>query len=269
MKRKEVEKLFEGVGIEDAAFEAFALFRAFGCSDVQILTDNPDLTDEKFLKAVQRRATRVPLAYVLGQADFYRECYFVDENCLVPRMDTEVLVDYAVKHMEKGARFADLCTGSGCIAVSVLLHTENTTAYAADISDGALRVAKKNAERYGVSNRLTLVREDVLQTQPKEKFFAVLSNPPYVKDDVYETLSPEVKNEPRAAFVGGADGMDFYRAIVGRYHDALLPQGFFAFEIGFDQSDAIRKVASDFGFSCEIINDLGGRVRVAVLKLAQ
>ncbi len=269
MKRKEAAAILREAGIEDAAHDVLALFRAFGYADARVYAEDPDVSDPAFAEALKRRAAHVPLAYILGQADFYRETYEIDEHCLIPRSDTEVLVDTAVSRLKSGARFADLCTGSGCIAVSVLLHTENTTAYAADISRGALAIARRNAGKYGVTDRVTFSEEDVLTASPNGKFDAVLSNPPYVRNGVYDTLSPEVKSEPVAAFLGGEDGMDFYRAILRQYKNALEPDGFFAFEIGYDQKEDIERLADENGYEAEVKNDLGGHPRVAVLKKAR
>ena len=209
------------------------------------------------------------LQYIIGNVGFYREEYLVTPDCLIPRADTEILVDYAVKHLPVGARFADLCTGSGCVAISTLKNTKNTTAVAVDISSGALDVARKNAKQNGVSDRLTLTLADVKQGAVCEGIFALLSNPPYVRDDVYPTLDGEIFHEPKIAFVGGRDGGDFYRRITEIYRDIIDRDGFIAYEIGYDQAELLREIAEQNRMSCEIIKDLSGNDRVSVLRVKQ
>jgi release factor glutamine methyltransferase len=183
-----------------------------------------------------------------------------------------VLVDYAVKHMPEGARFADLCTGSGCIAVSTLKNTRGTRALAVDISEGALAVAARNAELNSVGDRLELARMDIMRSGEEligRGIFAVLSNPPYIAEQVYRGLEPELFAEPRIALVGGADGGDFYRRLVPLALSVIDPRGFVALEIGYDQAELLRGLAAESGADIEIIKDLGGNDRVAVLRRGQ
>ena len=269
MTLSEAEKILAEAGIEDARDEARLIFSSVGGEPAyKLLSPSFNSDSEAVRSAVLRRAEREPLAYILGEWDFYRESYFVTPDCLIPRSDTELLVDFAVKNLPRGAKFLDLCTGSGCVAISTLKNTEDTTALALDISEGALSVAEKNAARCGVSPRLTLILEDALTYTPNERVFAVLSNPPYVADDCYPTLEAEIFHEPKAAFVGGADGGDFYRAITPIYRDIIDDEGFIAFEIGYDQGELLRKIAAEHSMNCEILKDLGGRARVAVLRKA-
>ena len=215
-----------------------------------------------------RRAKREPLQYILGEADFYRETYKVTPDTLIPREDTEILVDYAVKNLPTGARFIDLCTGSGCIALSVLNNTKSTSALAVDISAGALRVAKENARRLSLSDRIEFLLQDATKPLGVDEVFAVLSNPPYVSYEAYSELEKEIYYEPRQAFVGGEDGADFYRAITPIYKNVIPKNGFIAYEIGYDQGALIKDIAKKEGMSSEIIKDLSGNDRVAVLKKA-
>ena len=190
----------------------------------------------------------------------------MSRDCLIPRSDTEVLVDFAVKNLPDGARFIDLCTGSGCIALSVLNNTTDTTAVAVDISPAALEIARKNAKKLGLDSRVEIREGDALGVAIGGEIDAVLSNPPYVTDSEYTSLEREIYFEPRGAFVGGEDGGDFYRAITENYKSRLKKGGFIAYEIGAAQAELLGKIAKDNDMSCEIINDLGGRARVAVLK---
>lgn len=267
MTLKEITDRLREAGIESAEHDARELFTALsGIRSFPLAgdsSDTPELAD-----AVRRRCEREPLQYVLGEVGFYRETYKVSPAVLIPRADTEHLVDYAVRHLPEGAAFADLCTGSGCIAISTLKNTVGTRAIAVDISADALRVANENAERNGVTDRLTLVRADVLETCPIEpgSLDAVLSNPPYVARGVYAELEPEIYREPEIAFVGGEDGGDFYRTLVPLAAGLIKDSGFIAFEIGYDQADLLRALAREVGMAAEIIKDYSGNDRVAVLR---
>lgn len=268
MTLKEAINILSSAGVPDAVHDARAIFSHFGgFADYQLVSreissDDPDLID-----ALERRAKREPLQYIIGECDFYRERYFVSRDCLIPRSDTEVLVDFAVRNLPSGAGFLDLCTGSGCVGLSVLSNTENTSATLVDISDSALSIARKNAERLGLLSRAELLLADVLGEPLCDKVYAVLSNPPYVTDTEYEALDEEIYFEPKNAFVGGTDGGDFYRAITEKYRDRLAEGGFIAYEIGYAQADLLCEIAEANRMTCEIIHDLSGNARVAVLRI--
>lgn len=267
MKLREAEALLREAGIEDARPDARLIFEELGgLSPIELISLDAETDSAAVRAAIERRAKREPLAYILGRAYFYREEYKVDESCLIPRSDTEILVDFAVKSLTRGATFLDLCTGSGCIALSVLHNTEGTRAIAADISPGAVNIARENAERLGLSDRLEVRCLDVLKEEIDGKFDAVLSNPPYVTSSEYRELEREIYYEPETAFVGGEDGGDFYRLLTPMYKPHLKDGGFIAYEIGAAQADLLRRIAVENGMSCEILRDLGGRDRVAVLR---
>ena len=261
-----IERL-RGAGVPDAEYDARAIFCHFGgFRDYELVLRSISSDDPKLTDAIERRASREPLQYILGRCDFYRESYFVSCDCLIPRQDTEVLVDFAVKNLPSGVRFLDLCTGSGCVALSTLNNTEKTSALAVDISDGAISVARKNAENLGLSCRVEFLVSDARASAIEGDFYAVLSNPPYVTSEEYESLDEEIYFEPKGAFVGGADGGDFYRDITSLYKDRIARGGFIAYEIGAMQGELLKKIAEANEMSCEIINDLSGRARVAVLR---
>ena len=269
MTLKEASEILAKAGIESAREEARALFSHFEKTpSYKLITENPKAENPETVRAVERRAEREPLQYIIGEVGFFRETYKVTPDCLIPREDTEILVDFAVKNLPRGARFADLCTGSGCIAISVLKNTEETEAYAADISDGALSLARENAKANGVEKRIAFEKVDLLSVCPKQDlpFDAIISNPPYVTNSAYTQLEKEIYKEPKCAFLGGEDGGDFYRAITKNYPHLLSENGFFAYEIGYDQAELIRSIAKQNGFSAEIIADLSGNPRVAVLR---
>ncbi len=267
MTLSEAEKLLSDVGIEDARHEARIIFATVGGEPLyKLLTPSYNSENPEVEKAVKSRCSRTPLAYIIGEVDFYRERYFVTPDCLIPRPDTEVLVDFAVMNIPEGETFVDLCTGSGCVAISTLKSTRNTRAVAVDISESALNIAKKNAEYNEVCDRVKFICADVLEKPICEKVFAVLSNPPYVSDDCYKTLEPEIFKEPKIAFVGGCDGGDFYRRLTPMYRDIIDEHGFIAYEIGYDQSDLLMEIAEENSMSCKILRDMGAHTRVAILK---
>ncbi len=217
--------------------------------------------------AVARRCTHYPLQYILGEWGFWRESYEVSEHCLVPRPDTEHLVERATVLLPHGARFLDLCTGSGCVAVSTLATRQDTTAVAVDLFPETLALAERNALRNGVRDRVHFCTADVLRApQIQGPFDAILSNPPYIRNDVVETLSREVRHEPAAALRGGEDGLDFYRSILSAWRQLLTPGGFMLFEIGYDQADALRVLAKAHGMCAEVFRDYGGNDRVVLLR---
>ncbi|MBQ7386625.1 MAG: peptide chain release factor N(5)-glutamine methyltransferase [Clostridia bacterium] len=267
MTLNEAYLLLKEHGVPDALYDARALFKKFGgASDIDLTNRAFSSDNAHLISAIERRAAREPLQYIIGEVSFYRETYKVTPDCLIPRSDTELLVDYAVKNLPRGAHFADLCCGSGCIGISVLKNTADTTATLVDISEGALKVTKENAERYGVLDRAKILLSDVTKNAVGDAFFAVLSNPPYVTRKAYAALEPEIYKEPEAAFVGGDDGADFYRAMTPIYKNIIENDGFIAYEIGYDQSDIIKDIANECGMSCEILNDLSDNPRVAVLR---
>ncbi len=267
MTLSEAEKLLDAAGIEDARHEARIIFATVGGEPLyKLLTPSYNSEKSEVEKAVKARCSRMPLAYIIGEIDFYRENYFVTPDCLIPRSDTELLVDFAVMNIPAGETFLDLCTGSGCVAISTLKNTKETRAVAADISDAALDIAKKNAEYNGVTDRISFISADVLDAPICDKVFAVLSNPPYVADDCYKTLDPEIFKEPKIAFLGGKDGGDFYRRLTPLYRNVIDDKGFIAYEIGYDQSEMLTEIAEENNMFCKILKDMGARTRVAVLR---
>ena len=267
MKLSEAADILSNAGIEDAKREARLLFSHFSeLPNTLLYGGDAESFSEELAEAIKRRAEHEPLQYIVGEVDFYKETYKVSPACLIPRSDTEILVDEVIKRLPRGAKFIDLCTGSGCIALSVLNNTESTTVAMLDISDAALSVAKENAEKLSLSSRVELISADVLREAVEGEFDAVVSNPPYVTESAYKSLAPEIYFEPSIAFLGGKDGLIFYRKIVSLYKDRLSEGGFFAFEIGYDQAEPIKEIAKEHAFSCEIIKDYSGNDRVALLK---
>lgn len=215
---------------------------------------------EKALEEV--RAGR-PLAYITGEQAFFDRVFRVNESVLIPRPDTERLVERAIALLPPGGRFADLGTGSGCIAVSLLGRRPDASGVALDISPDALAVARENAEAAGVLDRLTLLCGDMLADPLGEALYdLILSNPPYIPREEIARY-PTLAYEPQSALDGGEDGLDFYRAILDCCRKNLSPGGIFLFEIGFDQKEAVTALAKAHRLSCLVYRDFGGNDRVA------
>ena len=263
MTANEIRNKLKSCGIENYVLETEILIEEL-CDD---FSEETDYSSEVLTVAVEKRCARYPLQYIIGKWWLARCEFFVDESTLVPRPDTETIVELAVKHLPKNAHFADLCTGSGCIAISILDLRPDTVADAYELYPKTLEMAKKNAAHNKVEKRFTPFLGDVLQkeTLGERKYSAIISNPPYIRTEVIETLEIEAKTEPRAALDGGDDGLIFYREIVNNYAENLEYGGFFLFEIGFDQADDLRRIADLGGFDCKIFKDLGGCDRAALL----
>ena len=258
-------------GIENAREEARIIFSELGgIPRHSLLLGECESSDPRVLEALRRRSGREPLQYILGEVSFYRERYRVTPDVLIPRSDTELLVEYAINNIPEGSLFYDLCTGSGAVAISTLAGKESTRAIATDICEATLEVARYNAEQNRVARRVSFMISDALLPPDgilrEGRPFAILSNPPYVTDSEYLALEKEIFFEPKRAFVGGVDGGDFYRAITKNYKDIIDPDGFIAYEIGYDQEELIRAVAEANRMSVSILRDLSDNPRVAVLK---
>ena len=257
-------------GIENAEWDAALLLERFCGAEMRSLRSETerDYTSGALESAVKKRETGYPLQYLLGEWQFYRQTYEVSPDCLIPRPDTEILVEEAIRILPKGAYFADLCTGSGCIAISVLAERQDTRALAVDKFPNTLEIAKRNARRQGVEDRMEALLADVLSPVMVSgvPLDAILSNPPYIPTADLEGLSREVKAEPRAALDGGEDGLLFYRKILQMQADCLKPEGFILFEVGYDQAEAVVSLGRRAGFyNSRIIKDYGGNQRVVCL----
>ena len=271
MTYREICDRLQIAGIESAAWDAELLIEHFcGVGRAELLAD-PDRSyeTEELEEAVERRAARYPLQYLLGEWGFYRDTFLVSPDCLIPRSDTEVLVEEAVRLLPTGAHFADLCTGSGCIAVSVLGERRDTHAVAVDKFPATLSIACQNAERCGVRDRFSAAQADLLLPDFYEnapRFDAILCNPPYIRTSVIEELEKELFSEPIAALDGGEDGLVFYRKILSECDRLLNDGGFVLFEIGFDQAEEVTRLGREYGFAhTRVIRDLGGQARVVYL----
>ena len=274
MTYNEICNALSEAGIENDRGEAAMLITHFcGINKAELLQRHgEDFDSSELAEAVIRRCSHYPLQYILGYWSFWNETYRVTEDTLIPRPDTERLVELAVKLMPERARFIDLCTGSGCVAVSTLASRPDTHAVAVDLFEKTLEIAGENAENNGVGDRIGLIARDVMKPEFMEElgeFDCILSNPPYIVTEEISHLDEELSYEPAAALNGGVDGLDFYRVIIGEYGKYLRRGGMMILEIGWDQGRAVSSIAGTNNFRCEIYKDYGGNDRVAVLTLPE
>lgn len=216
---------------------------------------------EAYVKAVDKRAAHMPLQYITGEQEFMGFPFLVDERVLIPRQDTEILVEEALKRIKPGMEVLDLCTGSGCIIISILKNMPKIRAAASDVSGAALCLAKENAKLNQVSAEFT---ESDLFEKISGKFDMIVSNPPYIPTKEIETLMPEVRDhEPKEALDGSEDGLLFYRKIISEGKKYLKPKGFLLLEIGCGQGEAVSSLLAEEGYiQIEIRKDLAGLDRV-------
>lgn len=204
---------------EFADFRHFcdAVFESVGISkEYRLMNPENEVDGDSALLNAQKIKNGTPLEYITGKASFYKEEYAVGDGVLIPRSDSECLVEEAVKLVPHGAVFADICSGSGCLGISLLCARPDLRGIACDVSPTALYYTALNAERLGVADRLTVKRHDLLAEKLEGVDF-VISNPPYIKSSLIDTLPANVKKEPSLALDGGEDGMTFYRALKEKY----------------------------------------------------
>ena len=224
-----------------------------------------------FFENFEKRRRRIPLAQILGRQSFYGLDFFVNEDVLIPRADTECLVDLVLEDYADLAKQAgssslnilDLCTGSGCIGISVAKHLPYQELLLVDLSEKALAVAKKNAEKH-LGENVTLLQSDLLTGVQGKKFSLLLSNPPYIVSRVIPGLDREVSEyEPKMALDGGEDGLVFYRRIAKEAKAVLLPGARLYLEIGYDQGESVKDIFQKEGYEAvEVFPDLSGNPRV-------
>lgn len=266
-------------GIEEAALDARLLLEYVCGTDRNTLLAHGDrsVTEEdrlRYQELIKQRASRIPLQYLTGTQNFMGLDFLVSEHVLVPRQDTEFLVEEVLKNLHDGMRVLDLCTGSGCILISLLRYTNDCQGMGVDISPEALAVAEKNADRLLTENGESTESErrgclQFLESDLYERvegiFDVIVSNPPYIPTKVIDTLMPEVReHEPRLALDGSEDGLLFYRRIIEGSRAHLKGGGMLFFEIGYDQGAAVRDLMEQAGFlEVQVTKDYAGLDRVA------
>ena len=237
-----------------------------------IVYDKKEITQkqrDEYVRNIKRLIQGEPLQYITGLQEFMKLKFFVNKHVLIPRQDTEILVEEVIEIAKKleTPTILDLCTGSGAIAVSVAKYIENSKITATDISKEALEVAKKNARFNGIFNNIEFIESDMFKKLKNRKFDIIVSNPPYIHTKEIKKLPIDVQNEPAIALDGGSTGLDFYEIIANQGSNYLNRNGFICLEIGFDQrarvQDILRKNKHGGEIYCK--KDLCGNDRVIVV----
>lgn len=262
-------RMLEEAEVLEAALDARLLLEYVCNTDRNTLLvhGNREVTEAevcRYQEVLATRAKRIPIQQIMGVQDFMGLEFTVNEHVLIPRQDTEILVEEVLKHLHDGMRILDMCTGSGCILVSLLYYSNDCSGVGADISEEALAVARGNAGKLLPEGKdVEFLHSDLFETV-SGKFEIIVSNPPYIRPDVIETLMPEVKeHEPMLALDGGMDGLDFYREIVRTGKEYLTGGGMLFFEIGYDQGEDVKTLMEQAGFEdVNVVQDYAGLDRV-------
>lgn len=226
--------------------------------------------EEEYKQKIEQILQGMPLQYITNSQEFMKLNFFVNENVLIPQPDTEVLVEEVIKiaQIESKTKILDICTGSGCIGVSLAYYLKNAKITMSDISKNAIEIAKKNAKENKVLEKTKFIKSDLFENI-KEKFDIIVSNPPYIETDVIKNLSKQVQNEPKIALDGGKDGLLFYRKLINEAPNFLNDNGYLCMEIGYDQKEKVIELSKQKeSFSkIEAIKDLSGNDRVIICKI--
>lgn len=257
-------------GIENSAEEAGILFEYAGVPRkkeriLKEITAVDDNTADLFLELIEKRLSGTPLQYILGEWDFCGNMFYVGEGVLIPRAETQMLVDEADNFLSdrSNAMVLDLCAGTGCVGITAALHNPSAQVYLVEKSDLAFEYLKKNTDRYYLKNA-HLVKSDIFdgpQVINIKDFDVLLSNPPYIATDELGTLQTEVRREPRLALDGGADGLDFYRAICELWMPVLKKGALVSFECGEDQTEQLSGLLSQYCENISVKKDFNGLPR--------
>ncbi|SCX74846.1 peptide chain release factor N(5)-glutamine methyltransferase [Alkaliphilus peptidifermentans] len=275
---KEAVNKFKSAGIETPQLDAeVILCNIMNFERIQLhIYPEREISQEicrKFWELVEKRLNRMPIQYIINRQEFMGLDFFVEEGVLIPRGDTEILVEEVIRlygEFFKGTNgtILDIGTGSGAITVTLAILIKNSIVFSIDISHKALAIAKKNAKNHGVDHKINFLQgnllDPLLNKGFEKTFHFIVSNPPYIPTETVKGLSSQVKDyEPELALDGGEDGLDFYRKIVNESPKYLINKGWLVFEIGYDQGEAVSRLMDEAGFSkVEIIKDLAGLDRV-------
>jgi release factor glutamine methyltransferase len=265
------KQCLEEASIEDSALDAWYLLEYVSdMSRSQYFLKTRDTVDEKqqeeYEALIRRRQQRIPLQHLTNQAFFMGFEFYVNEQVLVPRQDTECLVEEVLKIARPGMKILDMCTGSGCVLISLLKMQKGLTGTGAELSETALFVAHKNAEALEVDAKF--VHSNLFE-QISETYDIIVSNPPYIPTGVIRGLQPEVRDhEPFMALDGREDGLYFYEQIIAQGSKHLNPNGWMCFEIGYDQGEAVSRIFREHGYiKIQVLKDLAGLDRVVTAQI--
>ena len=273
-------RVLDAAGISEAALDARLLLEFLTGYDRTTLLAHPETCVSsgdlaKYEELLAKRAEHIPLCQLTGSCDFMGIGFFVNDKVLIPRQDSECLVEEAMRYVQDGSDILDLCTGSGCLLLSLMHYKNGCRGIGVDISEEALEVASENLARLEASGGLNggsvqFVAGDMFDAVSgiDKKFDCIISNPPYIRSDVIPTLMPEVRDrEPRIALDGGANGLTFYRIIAECAPRYLTRDGRIFLEIGFDQAADVTQILSAAGFTdIEVVKDYAGNDRVIAAR---
>lgn len=239
-----------------------------------LVHDDEELTriqEKAYLDGIEKISKGVPLQHITHSQEFMKMNFYVNEDVLIPRPDTEILVEEVINISNKAnkVKILDMCTGSGIIAISLAKYIKNSEITAVDISPKALRIAKLNAKNNNVEEKITFIESDLFNNIVKEKYDIIVSNPPYIKNEVIKSLDKEVQKEPYIALAGGEDGLEFYRKIINQGFEYLKFNGYLCLEIGYDQKkEVIDIINSEEKYSETYAKkDLAGNDRIIIAKI--
>lgn len=263
------KKKLEDAGIRDNVFEAKEIIKHItGLNAAQILTNYTRVLTEfeetNYIAILKQREIRYPLQYIFGKWDFYGRSFYVGPGVLVPRPDTETVVEVGFEYLKEKEKptVLDLCAGSGCIGITIAKEIPESSVIMAEKYDEALRYAVKNAEYNEAPNAVALKGDIFEGTFSEGSFDLIISNPPYIPEEEKRLMSPETKFEPETALMAEDKGLEFYKAITKNYYNSIKEGGMLCFEIGFSQGDAVSKILKDAGFKdVKVSKDLGGICR--------
>jgi len=250
---------------------AVLLAHSSGLDKIHIITDSEKIVSsedfERFTALLKKRAENAPLAYLTGEREFYSLLFKVEKHVLIPRPDTEILVEAVLNKIPKNERDCEILeigTGSGCISVAIAKNCENAIITATDISLDALEIARKNAEINSVIDRVKFILSDLYKEINEEKFDIIVSNPPYIPSGEIDELDEDIRlYEPKNALDGGLDGLDFYRKLIAEGKQLLKLSGIFFFEIGYNQARSVSKILEENEFeNVTVMKDYAGHDRV-------
>ncbi|GLQ16477.1 peptide chain release factor N(5)-glutamine methyltransferase [Maritalea porphyrae] len=266
-------KKFEAAELVTAGLDArYLLLAAAKMDAAQLISADKDQIPESVSTAFdamgERRLKGEPVARILGEKEFYGHNFVLNKETLVPRPETELIVDVALERFSRDGRVLDLGTGTGAIAITLLLEYPDASGVAVDLSKGALECAQQNAERHGVQDRLTLLHGSWFDPVPAQKFDLIISNPPYIGVDERDEMNAEALGfDPQMALFAEEGGLAAYKAIIERANEFLAGDGWLIFEIGYTQAEAVSQLLHDNGFG-EIakLSDLSGHDRAVLAQ---
>ena len=231
--------------------------------------------EKEYFFEIEKLLENNPIEYITNKKEFMNLELYVNQDVLIPRQDTEILVEEVINILQnikaENIQILDMCTGSGAIAIALAKNVEKCIVDAADISSGALEVVRKNVVKNQVEDKINIINSDLFSKVPNKKYNLIVSNPPYIERNVIENLDKQVQKEPIIALDGGEDGLDFYKKIINEASSYLESNGYLCFEIGYNQKNEVQNLLSNSGKYQDIYckKDLCGNDRVVIAKKSE